>query len=104
MEEGETEIETALREIKEETNLEVELCTDFRISEQYQLSEKPGVTKQVVYFLAEYKDSCPCIVRPNEVKSLKSLKLEDAINTIEYDNKKEMLKKADSYLKRRSSN
>ncbi|SES42734.1 Protein N-acetyltransferase, RimJ/RimL family [Butyrivibrio fibrisolvens] len=33
-----------------------------------------------------------------------SLKLEDAINTIEYDNKKEMLKKADSYLKRRSSN
>ncbi|WP_022759437.1 GNAT family N-acetyltransferase [Butyrivibrio fibrisolvens] len=33
-----------------------------------------------------------------------SLKLEDAINTIEDDNKKEMLKKADSYLKRRSSN
>jgi ADP-ribose pyrophosphatase YjhB (NUDIX family) len=104
MEEGETEIETALREIKEETNLKVELDTEFRASEQYTLSEKPGVTKQVVYFLAKYKDSSPSITRPDEVKALKILKLEDAINTIEYDNKKEMLKKADSYLKSKAEN
>ncbi|WP_049944868.1 GNAT family N-acetyltransferase [Butyrivibrio sp. AD3002] len=104
MEEGETEIETALREIKEETNLKVELDTEFRASEQYTLSEKPGVTKQVVYFLAKYKDSSPSITRPDEVKALKILKLEDAINTIEYDNKKEMLKKADSYLKNKAEN
>ena len=104
MEEGETEIETALREIKEETNLEVELDTEFRTSEQYTLSEKPGVTKQVVYFLAKYKGSSPCITRPDEVKALKSLKLEDAISIIEYDTKKEMLKKADSYLKSKAEN
>lgn len=99
MEEDETEKDTALREIKEETDLDVEFYTDFRESELYRLSEKPGVTKQVVYYLAEYKDTCPHIVRPNEVRSLKSLCLEDAINVLEYDNKKEMLKKADSYIK-----
>ena len=37
-------------------------------------------------------------------RMLKILKLEDAINTIEYDNKKEMLKKADSYLKSKAEN
>lgn len=57
-----------------------------------------------MYFLAKYKDSSPSITRPDEVKALKILKLEDAINTIEYDNKKEMLKKADSYLKSKAEN
>ena len=98
---NETEEETALREIKEETNLEVNLCTDFREIEQYQPAEMPGVTKQVVYFLAEYTDVAPGIIRPNEVKALKSLTLEEALNTIEHDSKKELLKMADAYIKGR---
>ena len=52
MEGEETEEETALREIT---------------------VEKPGFTKQVVYFLAEYSDETPIVVRPDEVRSLKSL-------------------------------
>ena len=98
MENDETEEETALREIKEETNLEVELNTDFRVSEQYDPAEKPGVTKHVVYFLAKYTGEKPRVVRPNEVKALKILSLEDAIKTIEHDNKKELLRQADEYI------
>ncbi len=98
MENGETEEETALREIKEETNLDVELITDFRVSEQYNPPGKPDMTKQVVYFLAKYTDE-PRVTRPNEVKSLKSLNLEDALKVIEHDNKKELLKQADDYIK-----
>ena len=100
MENNETEEETALREIKEETNLEVVLDTDFRVSEQYDPVEKPGVTKQVVYFLAKYTGEKPCIVRPNEVKTLKSLRIEDAVRSIEHDNKKELLKQADDYIRK----
>ena len=100
MENGETEEETALREIKEETNLEVKLDNNFRVSEQYNLAEKPGVTKQVVYFLAKYTGEEPSVVRPNEVKALKSLVLEDAIKTIEHDNKKELLRQADEYIRK----
>ena len=99
MENGETEKETAIREIKEETDLDVTLISDFRVSEQYQLSEKPGVTKQVVYYLAKYTDENPRVVRPQEVRSLKSLGLEDALAVIEHENKKELLLQADKYIK-----
>ena len=99
MENEETEEETARREIREETNLEVELFTDFRVTERYNPAERPGVTKEVVYFLGEYTSEKPCVIRPNEVKSLKSLSLENAIKIVGYDNKKEFLKQADNYIK-----
>ena len=100
MENEETEEETALREIREETDLDVELFTDFRVSEQYDPAEKPGVTKQVIYFLAKYSGQKPRVVRPNEVRALKSLRLEDALKIMEHE--KEFLKQADDYIKNRS--
>ena len=54
MEENETELETALREIKEETNLDVEIDTDFRHQVTY-LVESRNVMKDTVYFLATPK-------------------------------------------------
>ncbi|SEK57090.1 NUDIX domain-containing protein [Ruminococcus albus] len=100
MENEETEEETALREIREETDLEVELFTAFRVSEQYDPAEKPGVTKQVIYFLAKYSGQKPRVVRPNEVRALISLRLEDALKIMEHE--KEFLKQADDYIKNRS--
>ena len=47
---AETETETAMREIREETGLEVTIDDRFRTVDNY--SPKPGVTKDVVYFLA----------------------------------------------------
>ena len=99
MENDETEEETALREIREETNLEVVLDDNFRVCEEFYPVEKPGVKKQVVYFLAKYSGEIPCIVRPNEVKALKCLRFEDALQTIEHDNKKDLLKQADDYIR-----
>ena len=51
LENEETEEQTAIREIKEETDLEVELITDFKVCERYNPAEKPGYTKQVVFWL-----------------------------------------------------
>ncbi len=53
VEEGETEIQTALREVFEETGLQVEIIGDFKETVTY--SPKKGVTKDVVYFLGKYK-------------------------------------------------
>jgi bis(5'-nucleosidyl)-tetraphosphatase len=50
VENDETEVETALREIKEETGLDADLSTAFRKSVSY--SPAPGVMKEVVYFIA----------------------------------------------------
>lgn len=52
MEGNETESETALREIREETGLTVTLDTCFRAVVTY--SPKPDVMKDVIYFAAEY--------------------------------------------------
>ena len=49
MEAGETEMETALREIREETGLRVFLREGFREAVEY--SPKPNVKKQVIYFI-----------------------------------------------------
>ena len=53
VEKKETEAETTLREIKEETGLKVELDTSFREIVAY--SPKPGVMKDVIYFAAKAK-------------------------------------------------
>lgn len=47
---SETEIETAKREIHEETGLEVSIDSRFRMVDTY--SPKQGVSKDVVYFMA----------------------------------------------------
>ena len=49
VEEGENEFQTALREVKEETNLSIRLREGFRESVEY--FPKPYIKKQVVDFL-----------------------------------------------------
>ena len=54
MEAGETESETAVREILEETGLKVNIDHNFRFEMEY--SPKPRILKKVVYFVAETKN------------------------------------------------
>lgn len=50
---NESEIETACREIFEETGLRPRFLNGFRETDEFEPSEKPGTRKQIVYFLAE---------------------------------------------------
>lgn len=54
VEEGETEVETALREVHEETGLTIRLEEGFRQSVEYY--PRPNIRKQVVYFLGYADD------------------------------------------------
>ncbi len=90
MEEGESEIETALREIYEETSLKVNITDSFKETIQYKLPN--GNKKKVTYFLAEYKNQIPIY---NECLLLK---YDDAMNLLSYDNTKTILKKSKSYI------
>lgn len=56
METGESERETAIREIREETGLKLDLIEGFREVDEYIPAENAGVCRQVVYFLAEYSE------------------------------------------------
>ena len=57
MEGSETEMETARREVFEEIGLHPEFIPGFYEQDAYPLAEKPGTSKRVSYFLAEYKDA-----------------------------------------------
>jgi 8-oxo-dGTP pyrophosphatase MutT (NUDIX family) len=97
---NETEEETAIREIREETNLTPSFIDGFKRVQEFPLLDSPGTTKQVVYFLFDYTGQTPKIVRPYEVRSLKSLPLQEALNTIQFQNMRDVLVEADDFIKK----
>lgn len=92
---NETEEQTALREIKEETSLDVTLDTNFRTTVKY--SPMEDVEKEVVYFLA-YKTEGNETPQLEEISQMKWLNLEEAMNTVTYERDKEILQKVEKYL------
>lgn len=93
---SETEHETAKREIKEETNLEVSFISNFRYKTSYMPAK--NVIKDVIYFLAKNVDDSTLKHDNEEVKNLLWLEFEDAYNTITFENDKEILNKAYNHL------
>ncbi len=98
MEGNETEEETALREIREETNLEVELDTGFRYEDSYYPYE--GIYKEVVYFVAEVRGG-ELKNQEAEVSLLEWLRFDQAVEAVTYDNIREALRGAMAYLKKK---
>ena len=98
MEPGETEAQTALREIREEVGLQCTLMEGFRQQDQYPLPKKPGTMKQVVYFLAEYADQAICI-QPEEISAVYLLPFEEALQMLPFLEAKRILTEADRFLR-----
>ena len=97
VEAGETEEETAIREIREETNLEVALDPRFRHMVSY--SPYPGIQKEVVFFIAKaVSDSL--INQECEVSALEWLPYGKACAAMTYDTDREVLAEARRYLER----
>lgn len=94
----ETEQETALREIREETNLEVELDCSFRELVVY--SPKPNVEKTVVFFLARPL-TWDLVPQPGEVESLSWMRFEEAEPLLAYPSVREVLIRAEAHLGQR---
>ena len=92
---SENETETALREIKEETNLDVIIDTSFRETTKY--SPYPGCMKEVVYFIAKLKGG-QLKVQLSEVTSAMWMPFEEAYEKLTYVSDKNILDKAHKYL------
>ena len=88
---SETEEQTSLRELKEETNLEVDIVDKFRQTVTY-LSDTDTM-KDVIYLLAKPK-SVIIHRQETEIKSISWFKFEKAIDILSYDKDKEILKQA----------
>lgn len=88
VEKKETESETALREIKEETGLKVELDTGFR--EMVTYSPKPGVMKDVIYFAAQAKKD-HARPQPEEVLEICWKAPQEALELVTYATDRQVL-------------
>lgn len=95
VEDGETEVQTALREIKEETGLSVTINTDFRESLEY--SPYEGCMKEVVFFVASAND-VEVVPQPEEIKSIQWLSYELAQKTLTFENDRDILRKANEFI------
>lgn len=99
MEPGETEEQTALREIYEEVGLRVRLLEGFRAVEDYALPYPPDTRKQVTFFLAEYADQ-QVHIQETELTSYTLAPFEEALELTEYADSKQILRDAHAFLTR----
>ena len=104
MEHGESEKETALREIKEETGLDVLLIDGFKTADVHPFSQpgQPTALKQVIYFLAEFSRQKPS-AQESEISDIQLMCYEKAIESFQFEGIKRVLHEADSFLRQHLS-
>lgn len=98
MEPGETERETSLREVFEETGVRVRLLEGFRAVSEYDLP-KPDTRKRVIFFLAEFKDQ-EVRAQEAEVQNARLLPYREALELLQHADSRRVLTEAHAYLKR----
>ena len=109
MEADETEEQTALREIFEEVGVKANLIDGFRVVDEHIIPSKVDTVKQIVYFLAEYKNQ-NVKFQKSELSAVKLLAFDEAYNTFfflafdeayntfEYESSKRILSAAYDHL------
>ncbi len=96
VEEGETEEETAIREIKEETGVDVIIDSSFREVVTY--SPKKETQKDVIYFLAIAKNS-NLVPQEEEIADIKWVEISRAHAVLSYDNDRQLVNKVKPIIK-----
>lgn len=96
VEAGETETETALREVKEETGIDILIDSPFRETVQYY--PKKDTQKVVVYFLGKAKNH-DFVPQEEEIAAIKWVEIGNAANMLTYENDKTIVGKARQEIK-----
>lgn len=96
LENKETRKEAALREIKEETGIDVTLDETFEKELVYIMPN--GIEKTSVYYLGYYENQTP-VAQEEEVETMLLLPYEEAYEKLTFDNTKEVLAQANDHLK-----
>ncbi|HLC63335.1 MAG TPA: NUDIX domain-containing protein [Candidatus Nanoarchaeia archaeon] len=102
IEQGESEQQAAIRELKEETGItKIHIYSDFRekISFFYKRNTQL-ISKDVVYFLAETKEEK---IKLTEHQGYKWLPYEQAIKQVTFKNSQEILRKAKEHIRLQDS-
>lgn len=95
VEKGETELQTAAREIKEETNLDVLIDTGFR--ETVSFSPRRDTSKTVVYFVARAL-SHEAKPQLDEISEMRWVEIGQAPSYLTYENDKLVANRAKAFI------
>ena len=98
VEKGETEEETAVREVKEETNCDAKIIPGFR--EVITYSPKPNVMKDVVFFVGE---ALTTDLKPQEEETsdVFFINKSESVKTITYNEERSVIEKAIKFMEER---
>ena len=88
MEEGETEVETAIRETKEETNVDVIVDESRRYEINYYIKER-DIDKTVVFFRARYNGG-DLKIQEGETEEILWIPIKDILNVLTWKDSKEV--------------
>lgn len=95
VEHGETEHETATREIMEETNLTIDFIDGFRTTIEY--SPRHGSIKEVVFYLAK-SDSMDTVPQECEVSEILWLDFDHAVTTLTHESDRGVITAANNFI------
>ncbi len=80
----ESEVDAAIREVKEETNIDIEIDSKKRYSLSYIQNE--NINKEVVYFLAKPRDNFEINKQESEISNVFWIDKEKVRETLTYEN------------------
>jgi len=92
VEEGETEIMTAIRETKEEVGLDVYVDPNLRFTINYLVKEDK--LKEVVYFVSFLKNNNDVIIQEEEIDSYMWVDIDEVYDILTFDNLKNLWNEA----------
>ena len=97
VEQGETEEQTALREVFEEVGLAIKLVSGFRSEDEHPIPQKENTMKQIVYFLGEYSNQ-EFTYQKEELTDALLTDYETAMTLFQFDSSKRILTEANNFL------
>ena len=97
MENNETEIETALREVYEEVGIKVELIDGFKTLDEHLIPQRKNTLKKIVYFLGKYENQ-EIKTQKEEILNALLVDFETALSLFQFESSKRILKQANDYL------
>lgn len=105
IEADETEIEAALREIREETGIiNISFIENFKLTDSYKIkgtlpsTKDRIITKKVIYYLC-YTNEDFAYKTDDEIGGCKWVTYKEALSLLKYDKQKEILNKANKFIK-----
>lgn len=94
---NETEEQTALREIYEETGLKVKIIPGFKTVDEHPIPNRDGVIKRIIYFIAQY-DNQEIIFQEEELLGAYLMTYQEASNVFQFESSKRILQEVNDFL------